>query len=77
MKDTKTYETRIVGMTPDLAATLKRQLTWLKVESIRTGMGEPARLLPTAEGAPIHRDHLGGVSRPPLRRAATALPSPT
>jgi hypothetical protein len=47
-------------MTPDLAATLKRHLTWLKAEALRTGKGETEWLFPTEEGALMDKDHLGG-----------------
>ena len=33
-------------MTPDLAATLKRHLTWLKAESLRLGKGESELAVP-------------------------------
>ncbi len=69
VKGTKTYESRTVEMTPDLAATLKRHLTWLKAESLRTGKGEPEWLFPTEEGTLMDKDHLGGVFRRLLKRA--------
>jgi integrase len=69
VKGTKTYEIRIVEMTPDLAATLKRHLTWLKAESLRTGRGEPEWLFPTEDGTLMDKDHLGAVFRRLLRRA--------
>jgi integrase len=69
VKGTKTYETRIVEMTPDLAKTLKRHLTWLKAESLRTGRGEPEWLFPTEDGTLMDKDHLGGVFRRLLKRA--------
>ena len=42
VKGTKTYESRTVEMTPDLAATLKRHLTWLKAESLRPERESPS-----------------------------------
>jgi integrase len=62
VKSTKTYEARTVEMTPDLATTLKRHLTWLKAESLRTGKGEPEWLFPTEEGALMNKDHLAASS---------------
>jgi hypothetical protein len=56
-------------MTPDLAASLKRHLTRLKTELLRTGKGEPEWLFPTEGGALMDKDHLSGVFRRLLKRA--------
>ncbi len=52
VKDTKTHEARTVDLTPDLTATLKRHLTWLRAESLRNGSREPEWLFPRADGTP-------------------------
>ena len=44
IKDTKTHEVRDVDLTPDLALTLRRYLTWLRAEALQKGQGEPERL---------------------------------
>jgi integrase len=69
IKDTKTHETRTVDLTPDLAATLKRHLTWLRAEALRTGSGEPEWLFPRADGTLMNKDYAAGVFRRILKRA--------
>ncbi len=69
VKGTKTHETRIVDLTPDLAAALKRHLAWVKAESLRSGSGDLEWLFPTQEGTPMDKDHLGGIFRRLLKRA--------
>jgi len=68
-KDTKTHETRTVDLTPDLAATLKRHLTWLRAEALRHGSGEPEWLFPRADGSLMNKDYVAGVFRKILKRA--------
>jgi integrase len=69
VKGTKTHETRIVDLTPDLAAALKRHLAWVKAESLRSGSGDREWLFPTQEGTLMDKDHLGGIFRCLLKRA--------
>jgi hypothetical protein len=57
VKDTKTHETRVVDLTPNLVATLKRHLTWLKAEALRQGTGEPGWLLPREDGTLMNKDY--------------------
>jgi len=69
VKDTKTHETRTVDLTPDLSATLKRHLTWLRAEALRAGRGEPEWLFPRADGTLMNKDYAAGVFRRLLKRA--------
>jgi integrase len=69
VKDTKTHETRTVDLTPDLAATLKRHVTWLKAEALKAGTGEPEWLFPRADGSLMNKDYVGGVFRRLLKKA--------
>jgi integrase len=69
VKDTKTHETRTVDLTPDLAATLKRHLTWLRAEALREGTGEPDWLFPRSDGTLMNKDYAAGVFRRILKRA--------
>jgi integrase len=69
IKDTKTHETRMVDLTPDLVAMLKRHLTWLRAEALRAGNGEPEWLFPRADGTLMNKDYAAGVFRRILKRA--------
>ncbi len=69
VKDTKTHEARTVDLTPDLTATLKRHLTWLRAEALRNGRGEPEWLFPRADGALMNKDYAAGVFRRILKHA--------
>ena len=69
IKDTKTHESRTVDLTPDLVATLKRHLTWLRTEALRVGTGEPEWLFPRADGTLMNKDYAAGVFRRILKRA--------
>ena len=69
IKDTKTHETRTVDLTPDLSATLKRQLTWLRAEALRQGTGEPGWLFPRADGTLMNKDYVAAAFRRILKRA--------
>ena len=69
VKDTKTHEARTVDLTPDLTATLKRHLTWLRAEALRNGSGEPEWLFPRADGTLMNKDYAAGVFRRILKRA--------
>ena len=69
VKDTKTHEVRTVDLTPDLTATLKRHLTWLRAEALRNGSGEPEWLFPRADGTLMNKDYAAGVFRRILKRA--------
>jgi integrase len=72
VKDTKTHETRTVDLTPDLFATLKRHLTWLKAEALRAGSGEPEWMFPRDDGSLMNKDYVGVVFRRLLKRAGLA-----
>src|SRR5262245_35478668 len=50
IKPTKTYEERAVDVTPDLMQTIQQHLTWLKMEALKHGTGEPEWLFPNEEG---------------------------
>jgi integrase len=65
----KTHEARTVDLTPDLTATLKRRLTWLRAEALRNGSGEPEWLFPRADGTLMNKDYAAGVFRRILKRA--------
>ena len=69
VKDCKTHEARTVDLTPDLAATLKKHLTWLKAEAMRTGSGEPQWMFPRGDGALMDKDYLANVLRRTLKKA--------
>ncbi len=69
VKDTKTHEARTVDLTPDLTATLKRHLTWLRAEALREGSGEPEWLFPRADGTLMNKDYAASVFRRILKRA--------
>ena len=69
VKDTKTHETRTVDLTPDLAATLKRHVTWLRAEALRAGTGEPEWLFPKADGTLMDKNHAAAVFRRLLKQA--------
>jgi integrase len=69
VKDTKTHEARTVDLTPDLTATLKRHLTWLRAEALRNGSGEPEWLFPRADGALMNKDYAASVFHRILKRA--------
>jgi len=69
VKDTKTHEIRTVDITPDLAATLKRHLTWLRAEALQNGSGEPEWLFPRVDGALMNKDYAAGVFGKILKRA--------
>ena len=69
VKDTKTHEVRRVDLTPDLTATLKRHLTWLRAEALRNGSGEPEWLFPRTDGTLMNKDYAAGVFRRILKRA--------
>ncbi|PYN82411.1 MAG: hypothetical protein DMD96_06140 [Candidatus Rokuibacteriota bacterium] len=61
-----------MDLTPDLTATLKRHLTWLRAEALRQGTGEPEWLFPKADGTLMNKDCAAGVFRRLLKR--TGLP---
>jgi integrase len=69
VKDTKTHETRTVDLTPDLAAALKRHVTWLRAEALRAGTGEPEWLFPRADRALMDKNHAAAIFRRLLKHA--------
>jgi integrase len=69
IKATKTHEMRIVDLTPDLAAALKRHVTWLRAEALRTGTGEPEWLFPKADGTLMDKNHAAAIFRRLLKHA--------
>ncbi len=69
VKETKTHETRTVDLTPDVVATLKRHLTWLRAEALRLGTGEPEWLFPRADDTLVNKNYAAGVFRRILKRA--------
>jgi integrase len=69
VKDCKTHEARTVDLTPDLGTMLKRHVTWLRAEALRTGSGEPQWMFPREDGSLMDKDYLTGVFRRTLKRA--------
>jgi len=69
VRPTKTYETRIVDLTPELAAALKRYLAWLKEQALRHGWGEPEWLFPNEAGRPLDEAGVRKVFKQTLERA--------
>ncbi len=67
VRPTKTYEARTVDLTPELLATLRRYLAWLKEQALRRGWGEPRWLFPNDEGKPLSepkvREQFKGILR--------------
>ncbi len=69
---TKTGEARDVDLTPDLAALLRRYLTWLRSEALQKGQGEPERLFSRPDGTVMDKDHAAGAFRKILKTAKLA-----
>jgi integrase len=69
VKATKTDEAREVDLTPDLVLTLRRHLTWLRAEGLRTGTGEPAWLFPRPDGTLPNKGYAAAIFRRILKRA--------
>ncbi len=69
IKDCKTHEVRTVDLTPDLASILKKHLTWLRAEALRTGSGEPQWMFQREDGSRMNKDYLGNVFRRTLKQA--------
>ncbi len=55
IKGTKTHETRVVDLSPNLARIVAQHLVWLKEEVLRCGWGEPTWLFPSEANTPL--DH--------------------
>ena len=70
IKPTKTYEERVVDLTPELVATLQRHLAWVKSEGLRLGRGEPEWLFPNDEGNPMDESRVRKVFKRALKAAA-------
>jgi integrase len=69
IKDTKTHEMRDVDLTPGLVVTLRRHLTALRAEALKSGHGEPERVFTRPDGAPMDKDHAAAVLRALLKGA--------
>jgi integrase len=69
VKDCQTHEVRTIDLTPDLAATLKKHLTWLKAEALRVGANNREWMFPRRDGSLMDKDYLGAVLRRALKRA--------
>src|SRR5207249_9347179 len=69
VKPTKTYEARVVDVTPELAVTLQTHLTWLKMEALRHWWGDPDWLFPNEEGKPADESRVRKIFKRALRTA--------
>ena len=69
IKATKTYDRRTVDLSPELARTLHRYLSWLKEEALRRGWGEPELLFPNDHGRVQDKWVAGKAFRRMLKKA--------
>jgi integrase len=68
IKPTKTYEERVVDLTPELVAMLHRHLARVKGEGLRQGRGEREWLFPNEEGNPMDESRVRKVFKRALKR---------
>jgi len=69
IKDCKTHEVRTVDLTPELSVALKRHVTWLKEEGLRTGSKEPQWMFLREDGSLMNKDYCLAVFRRVLKAA--------
>jgi integrase len=68
-KPTKTYEERMVDLTPEVVQALEHHLRWLKEGALRRGWGEPTWLFPNDEGNPHDESRVRKAFKRALKRA--------
>jgi integrase len=69
IKPTKTYEERVVDLTPEVATTLHAHFAWLKTEALRCGWGESEWLFPNEEGKPADESRVRKIFKRALKTA--------
>jgi hypothetical protein len=69
VKPTKTYEERVVDLTPELVAVLQAHVAWLRAETLRRGGGEAQWLFPNEEGRPADESRVRKVFKRALTTA--------
>jgi integrase len=69
IKATKTYEERVVDLTPEVATAMHAHLAWLRTEALRCGWGEPQWLFPNDEGKPADESRVRKIFKRTLKTA--------
>jgi len=73
LKTTKTAETRIVDLSPELATRLREHVVALREHALRNGWGEPSWLFPSRSNTPLEHNNVAKVFKRVLKDAK--LPS--